>query len=141
VVARLMWDNDCGVLPVVAQGGVVVGLITDRDICMAAAIKHRHLENIVVEEVSSGKVISCQPQDDVRNALKAMQENKIRRLPVVAGDGSLAGIISINDIVLRAQEAKGKKPPDVSYADVISAYKAICEHRLPQAEAHLAAGV
>jgi CBS domain-containing protein len=140
-VAGLMWNNDCGILPVVAHGGRVVGLITDRDVCMAAATKHRHLENIAVEDVSSGKVISCQPDDDVRTALKTMQENKIRRLPVVANDGTLQGIVSMNDIVLRAQEARDKKTPEVSYADVVTTYKAICAHALPMTQAQLAAGV
>ena len=140
-VAGLMWDNDCGILPVVAHGGKVVGLITDRDVCMAAAMKHRHLENIAVEEVSSDKVISCHPDDDVRTALKTMRENKIRRLPVVADGGTLAGIVSMNDIVLRAQEARDKKATEVSYADVVTTYKAICAHPLPMTRAQLAAGV
>ena len=140
-VASAMWENDCGILPVVAHGGQVVGLITDRDVCMAAAMNHRHLENIAVEEVSSGKVISCHPDDDVRNALQTMQENKIRRLPVVASDGTLDGILSMNDIVLKAQEATRKKTPDVSYADVVATYKAICAHPLPMTATQLAAGV
>ena len=139
--AGLMWEYDCGILPVVAHGGIVVGLITDRDVCMAAAMKHRHLENIAVEEVCSGKVISCHPEDDVRTALKTMQENKIRRLPVVANDGTLEGIVSMNDIVLRAQQLKDKKSAAVSYADVVTTYKAICEHPLPMTQAQLAAGV
>jgi CBS domain-containing protein len=139
--AGFMWENDCGILPVVAHGGRVVGLITDRDVCMAAALKHRHLENIAVEEVTSGKVVSCHPDDDVRTALKTMQENKIRRLPVVANDGTLEGIVSMNDIVLRAQEARDTKAPEVSYADVVATYKAICTHPLPMTQAQLAAGV
>jgi CBS domain-containing protein len=140
-VASLMWENDCGILPVVAHGGTVVGLITDRDVCMAAAMKHRHLENIAVEEVSSGKVISCHPDDDARGALKTMQENKVRRLPVVANDGTLKGVLSINDIVLRAREARDKKTPEVTYADVVTTYKAICAHPLPMTQAQRAAGV
>lgn len=139
--AGLMWEYDCGILPVVAHGGTVVGLITDRDVCMAAAMKHRHLENIAVEDVSSGKVISCHPDDDVRTALETMQENKIRRLPVVANDGTLEGIVSMNDIVVRAQEARDKTTPEVSYADVVTTYKAICAHPLPMTQAQLASGV
>ena len=129
--ARLMWDNDCGILPVVKDGGKVVGLITDRDICMAAAINNRNLSNIAVEDVISGKVYAANPDDDVRVALKTMQERKIRRLPVVAADGTLDGILSLNDVVLRAQEAKDKKAPDLAYADVVKTYKAICAHPLP----------
>src|SRR6266508_5914072 len=81
--ARTMWNTDCGILPVVAEGGKVVGLITDRDICMAAAIKNRKLSNIAVEEVISGEVHSTTSEADVHTALETMREHKIRRLAVV----------------------------------------------------------
>lgn len=140
-VAGLMWQNDCGILPVVAHGGRVVGLITDRDVCMAAAMKRRHLENIAVKDVTSGKVISCHPNDEVRTVLKTMQANKVRRLPVVTNDGTLKGIVSMNDIVLRAHEVKGRQTAEISYADVVRTYKAICAHPLPMKKTQLAAGV
>jgi len=130
-VAGLMWENDCGILPVVAEGGMVVGLITDRDICMAALLKNQNLWNITVEDVISGDVYVCEPEDDVRNALKTMQENRVRRLPVIAADGTLQGILSMNDLVLKAEETKDKKPSELSYSDVVKTYKSICEHRLP----------
>ena len=129
--AGLMWENDCGILPVVAQGGKVVGLVTDRDICMAAALKNRNLSNIAVEDVVSGKIYTCKPDDDIRGALKTMQENRVRRLPVVAADGTLAGMLSMNDVVLRAEEAREKKAAELTYGDVVNTYKSICEHRLP----------
>ena len=127
----MMWQNDCGILPVVAEGGKVVGLITDRDICMAGVLNGRNLTNIAVDDVISRKVFSCKADDDVRNALKAMQENKVRRLVVVDDLGMLEGIVSMNDIVLRAEGAKDKKSPEVSYADVVNTYKSICQHQLP----------
>jgi CBS domain-containing protein len=141
--ARSMWNTDCGILPVVAEGGKVVGLITDRDICMAAAIQGRHLENIAIEDVSSGRVFSCKPDDDVRVALKLMQENKVRRLPVVSDDGKLVGILSMNDIVVNAKEVPDKKGANISYADVVETYKGICAHAALHQEAMkpLAAGV
>jgi CBS domain-containing protein len=139
--ARLMWENDCGVLPVVAEGGKVVGLITDRDICMAASLKNRNLSNIAVEDVISGKVFACKPEDDVRSALKTMRENKVRRLPVIAADRKLEGILSMNDVVLTAEEPKEKKAPELSYGDVVNTYKAICQHRLPMQQAQATAAV
>ena len=129
--AGLMWENDCGVLPVVAEGEKVVGLITDRDICMAANLTNRDLWNIAVEDVISGQLFACKPEDDIHAALKTMQENKVRRLPVVGADGTLEGILSMNDIVLKAEEPKEKKASELSYADVVKTYKAICQHRLP----------
>jgi CBS domain-containing protein len=133
--ASLMWDNDCGILPVVAEGGKVIGLVTDRDICMAAATKARQLENIAVEDTISGKVFACKPEEDIRNALNTMKEKKVRRLPVVAADGTLVGMLSMNDVVLRAEEAKEKKMPELSYGDVVSTFKSICAHLLPKTTA------
>ena len=137
--AGFMWENDCGVLPVVTDEGKVVGLITDRDICMAAALNNRNLSNIAVEEVVSGKVYSVAPEDDIHKALETMQACKVRRLAVVNEDGTLEGILSMNDIVLQAQEAKDKRGSGVGYAEIVEAYKAICAHRQP-AKQELAAG-
>lgn len=129
--ASFMWDYDCGMLPVLAEGGTVVGLITDRDICIGGATKNRNLSHIAVEEIMTGKVYSCAPEDDVRTALETMQRSKVRRLPVVAPDGTLQGILSINDITLNAKETTGKKVPEISFRDLVQTYKAICAHALP----------
>ena len=126
--ALLMWDNDCGVLPVVTDDGRVVSMITDRDICMATALNHRAPGDIPVAEVVTGKVYSCNPEDDVREALGTMLRERVRRLPVVTSDGTLAGIISINDVVLKAQEGTAGDASQLSYADVVSAFKGICTH-------------
>ena len=130
----MMWQHDCGILPVVAEDGKVVGLITDRDICMAGVLTGRQLADLAVEDVISSKVFSCRPDDDVRFALNTMQKNKIRRLPVVEVDGTLAGILSMNDFVLGAEEAKGKVPA-ISYSDVVQTFKSICEHSSSKANA------
>ena len=90
--AMRMWRNDCGILPVVADGEKVVGVITDRDICMAGATRHRDQANIRVEEVISGKVYGCPPNVDIHEALKIMRKNQVRRLPIIrAEDGKLVG--------------------------------------------------
>ena len=122
--AGLMWQCDCGVLPVVTDDGTVVGLITDRDICMAGALKGRALSDIAVEEVISGDVFSTSPDDDVRKALATMQDRKVRRVPVVNADGKLEGIVSLHDIVHQAIDSKGKATA-IALAELIDAYKAI----------------
>jgi len=127
--AHVMWNSDCGILPVVTGGGRVVGLITDRDICMAAAMKGRTLANIAVEEVINGKVYSCKPKDNVITALEIMRDRRVRRLPVVSDEGLLEGMISMNDIVLLARPS-GKKT-ELSYGEAIKTYQAICAHDAP----------
>jgi CBS domain-containing protein len=128
MAAMQMWDGDFGVLPV-ENGGRIVGMITDRDICMAAATKHRDPTTIQVEEVITGQVHSCSPDTDIREALKVMQRNKVRRLPVInADDRKLAGILSLNDVALKAQH-DGKA--ELNTRDVESTLRAICGHRKP----------
>jgi len=100
-VALQMRQGDCGVLPVVASSGEVVGMITDRDICMAAAIKHCDPASIRVSEVISGNVYACSPDAEVHTAFSIMKQKHVRRLPVVtAEEGKLVGILSINDMEL-----------------------------------------
>ncbi len=131
--AMLMWDGDFGTLPVVADGGRVVGMITDRDICIAAATKGRAASDIAVGEVITGKVFSCAPETEVRDALKLMQQEKVRRLPVIGAEGALQGVLSINDVVLKAEETKNNS--SVSYADVMKTFKSICgQHELATLE-------
>ncbi len=136
--AWLMWEADCGIVPVVAGGGEVVGLITDRDICMAAMTKGRDESSIAIGDVISGKLFTCKPEDEIHSALNTMRDNKVRRLPVVTSDGKLAGMLSINDVVLRAAEMRDKKGAEVSYGDVVSTYSSICQHQLPMQQSQAA---
>ena len=135
--AALMWENDCGVLPVVDDEGKVLAIITDRDICIALATRSRLASDVTVNEVISGEVYSCALDDDVTAALKTMQRAKVHRLPVVTkDDGKLQGILSLNDIVLHAEEARGRQIPGVSFEDVARTLKTICEHRTPEVIKH-----
>jgi CBS domain-containing protein len=128
-VATMMWDGDCGVVPVVDDAGKVLGMITDRDIAIAAATKGRLASEIPVGEVITGRVYSCILDEDLQSALKTIRQEKVRRLPVVNDEGILQGILCINDVVLRAEEARGNYVPEISYEDAMSTLKAICEHR------------
>ena len=74
---------------------------------------------------------------DVRDALKIMRAEKVRRLPVISANGTLEGIVSMNDIVLHAAEAQGRKMPELSYEDVVQTMKEICDHRRTSAAAEL----
>jgi CBS domain-containing protein len=124
--AKLMWDTDCGVLPVVNGSGQVVGMITDRDICMACATKSRAPSELTVFDAVSGKAHRCKTSDDVHTVMDMMKREQVRRLPVVDEEGALQGVISMNDFILLAEETKASA---ISFQDVARALKAISAHR------------
>jgi CBS domain-containing protein len=97
--ARIMWDHDCGCAPVVDGHGKLAGIVTDRDICMAAYTQGMPLEAIPVERAMSPKVISCARGDDLDTAHRLMRTHEIHRIPVVDSRGRPIGILSLSDIV------------------------------------------
>jgi len=117
-------------LPIIKDGRKVIGMITDRDICMGVAMRDTNPSSVSVEEVMSGQVFSITPEDDVDQALQTMQEHRIRRLPVINQEGELEGILSMNDVVLKAPQS-----------DVLKTYQAICSHNLVPAQASSAAAM
>lgn len=130
--AEVMRKSNCGALPVVDGDEKVIGMITDRDICLAMSAKDRDPSRSKVSEVISGKVYDCAPGDGVKNALKTMRKKKVKRLPVVNGAGALKGILSFGDILLHARKAKGKKSQMPSYKDLARTLQAIYEPRVPK---------
>lgn len=102
--AQLMWDNDCGCVPVLASdgSGKIVGVITDRDICMAAYTRGKLLKDLDVEAAMAGRIVCCRPDDELSAAMTVMREKHVRRLPVIGHDGALAGILSLDDIAYEA---------------------------------------
>jgi CBS domain-containing protein len=126
--AAMMLQDDCGVLPVVDNENKMIGMITDRDIAIAVATKARVASEIPVSKVISRKVYSAMLDEGIHAALKTMRHEKIRRLPIVNPDGMLQGILSLNDLALRAEEEKGRRHPELTYEDAMSTVKTICEH-------------
>ena len=126
-VVKLMWERDCGVLPIVNANGTVFGMITDRDICVAIATRGQTADRIAVRDVTAGKACTCAPDDDAIAALQTMKSQRVRRLPVVDAEGRLTGILSLNDVVTHAGAA--------SATEIVSTMASICEHRRPRAMA------
>jgi CBS domain-containing protein len=120
---ELMWANDCGILPVVEEGKLV-GIITDRDVCVAVGTRNCRPAEMAVREVATREVHTCAPDDDVHTAMAIMRRGKVRRLPVVE-EGALTGVLALNDIILAAERKHG----DVDYEDVMNTMKAVSEHR------------
>ena len=97
--ARIMWDHDCGCAPVVDAHGKLIGIVTDRDIAMAAYTQGAPLEAIPVERVMSPKVISCARTDGLDAAQRLMRTHEIHRIPVVDSRGKPIGILSLSDVI------------------------------------------
>ena len=123
-VVGIMWNKDCGAVPVV-DNGQVVGIITDRDIAVAAATTNQPASDIPVSAVINGAVHTCLATDEVDAAIASMQANKVRRLPVVDADGALQGIVSLNDLVRHAGKSTSAKSKTVAAKDVVETLKAL----------------
>jgi CBS-domain-containing membrane protein len=124
-----MWEKDCGVLPVLDVSGKIIGMITDRDICIAVASRNRLASEIRVSDVMSSHVYSCRPDDDIEDALKIMEEGNVLRLPVISDDGELQGVLTIYSVVLHAGNDKSKKSHSLSSERVVGTLKRISGSR------------
>jgi CBS domain-containing protein len=104
--AHVMWDKDCGFVPVVDhERGTLAGVVTDRDACMAAYTKAAPLHQIPVTVAMSRAVYAVGPDDDLSHALDTMREHQVRRLPVVDRSGALVGVLALNDVVRGTRNA------------------------------------
>lgn len=128
--ARIMWEHDCGSVPIVDAARCVVGIITDRDICMAAYTQGLPLSSIRIESAMSHDVRSCQAEDSSESVEEIMMEHQIRRVVVVDAENGLEGIISLSDLalaVVRAHTSPSQRPLDrLLIAETLAS---VCEAR------------
>jgi CBS domain-containing protein len=136
--AAQMWDHDCGCVPVCVDDGEprVIGMLTDRDICMAALFQGRPLRELKVADAMSRDIHVCEVDDRPEDVEVKMREIKIRRLPVTDEAGGLVGIVSLADL---ARAAHGRAAPSgadsVSERTVGHTLAAICEPGEPRPSA------
>lgn len=95
---QIMWENDCGAVPVVDDEGHTVGVVTDRDASIAAYTQGKALSEIPVAVAASRTLVSVQPEDTIALARVLMEAARIRRLPVLDGARRPLGFISLSDI-------------------------------------------
>jgi CBS domain-containing protein len=102
--AQLMWEGDCGCLPVVSadESNRVVGMITDRDICMATHFRGTGPSEIAIRDIMSTGVRTIGPAETLADAEAIMRDSQVRRLPVVDAEQRLLGMISLADLARRA---------------------------------------
>ena len=126
--AELMWTQNCGSLPVVDDGGRIVGIVTDRDLFIALGTKNQRPAELCVGEMMTGDISLCAPEDDLQTALRRMAQKQVHRLPVVDRSGALKGLLSIDDVVVNTQSDSLSK-------EILNTMKAVCAHQIHQRRA------
>jgi CBS domain-containing protein len=126
--AQLMWDYDCGCVPVCSGDGAfkTVGMITDRDIAMCAMFHPKPLRDLPVSEAMARDPRVCRPTDSVADAERIMREAQIRRLPVVDSDGRLLGMITLGDLAREAARERSASAQEITETEVGDTLAAIC---------------
>jgi len=130
--AQILWDCDCGAVPVTANdGNKVIGMLTDRDICMATWSRGLPPSSIFVDEVMSRDPVQCSPQDTVDRVEAQMLARQVRRVPVVDSNQSLVGILSLADIALATSDSSGlRSNGELSSEGLATTLAGICRTRL-----------
>lgn len=118
--AKLMWEHDCGSVPVLDDDGKLVGMVTDRDICMAAYTKGVPLHAITVANAMAREVFTCRTGDSIEAAERLMSEKQIRRIPVMDGDNRPAGILSVGDIARYATSGKKSASTEHDFVETLA---------------------
>jgi CBS domain-containing protein len=122
--ARLMQSADCGILPVIDSDRRVVGIITDRDICLAIGASNRSPRAIAAHEVMTKHPVVVREDDPPALALAAMTHGRVRRLPVLDTNGHVSGLLSLDDIVIRGLESGA-----VGAAEIVDSLRTLYERR------------
>jgi len=128
---RIMWEHDCGFVPITegVESRRVVGILTDRDACMAAYTRGQALDQIRIRDVMSTGIRACKPSDDLSAAEATMREARVHRLPVVDEAQQLLGVISLVDIAREVARETGAKRQEVSAAEIGETLAAIRQPR------------
>jgi CBS domain-containing protein len=130
--AGLMIEHDCGALPVVDEAGHPCGMLTDRDICIAAYQLGLPLESITAAQAMTSEVHCCRAGDPIGVAERIMSKCQVRRVPVVDSDGLLVGMISLADLSRVADQQDGRRRQDVSDGAVSRTLAAIVQPSQPE---------
>jgi CBS domain-containing protein len=128
--AETMLDHDCGFVPIVDEESRVIGVLTDRDICMALVRETRPAFDVPAISVAAGKrVFSCSPDDDVHDAMEIMEKARVHRLVVVDQENRLRGIVSMTDVLRHALPGRGPDVDCLTCAEAVGALRIIRARR------------
>src|SRR5258708_2351830 len=115
--AQVMWEGDCGCVPVVDADGKAIAMITDRDVCVAAFTRDLAPSKMLVSSAASRRLVTIREEDTLETAGSLMSRHQIRRLPVVDSKGRLVGVLSMNDL---ARHAHSSRRPWDRHADPVA---------------------
>ncbi|HEX4073844.1 MAG TPA: CBS domain-containing protein [Candidatus Acidoferrales bacterium] len=136
---EILWNRNCGILPLVDAEQKVVGVVTDRDLCVALGTRNLPPGEINARDVAKGNVYSCGPDDDIHAALETMAKQKVRRLVVLNKQGALEGILSLDDVVLHAEAGSAGRTAELSAAEIVDTERRVYGPQLPQLVTHATA--
>lgn len=101
--AQVMKDEDVGIVPVV-EGERLIGVVTDRDLALRVVADGRDSTATVRDVMSSGRIATCRPDEDLDRVMETMAKEQVRRIPIVDERGSLVGIVAQADVVRKAKD-------------------------------------
>jgi len=99
-VAKKMRDEDIGAIPV-GEDDRLIGMVTDRDITCRGTAEAANPREVTARDVMSKGIVYCRDEEDVEDALRIMEDKKIRRLPVLNREKRMVGMLSLGDISRR----------------------------------------
>ena len=120
---ELLWSHNCGLLPIVGTDNRLIGVVTDRDICIAMGTRNRLPGDITVGEIATTNVFTCKPDDEIHEALGTMADKQVRRLPVVNDEGVPQGILSMDDIITHGDLNRWEGCCELSAEEIIRSLK------------------
>ena len=124
MAAYVMNDHGCGILPVVDNNRRLVGVVTDRDLLLAAAGTRDGGAAGDVRGAMTVDVATCMPDDDLTGALAIMRSSAVRRLPVIDAARHVIGLLSIDDVMRWAVGRDG-----ITAIEAVRALDEICERQ------------
>jgi CBS-domain-containing membrane protein len=126
---RVMWEQDCGAVPVLDHEGRVAGIVTDRDICIATYFQSAPPSALRVADIMSRDVCTCRTSDAVTDAEQAMRQRQVRRLPVIDERQVLVGMLSVSDLAQSAKHAGRLRASGGDGVDLLQTVTAVSEPR------------
>jgi CBS domain-containing protein len=132
---EMLWVHNFGMLPVIDANNTLVGIVTDRDICIALGTRNRLPGELTVGEVASAPVFSCKPDDEIHEALGVMAGHQVHRLPVVDDKSVPQGVLSLDDILLHADQNKWEGCCELSSEEIIRSLKKMHGQQFPMIRA------